>query len=116
MSMWKYFKDSEVKGLNDFLVEKLDTTVRPIYGRPLVITSGYRSVERNSKVGGVKDSAHTSGLAVDLRCAGFENQVKLAWALGLAGFDRLGVYDKHLHADLDKLKPNPAIWFGGKSK
>jgi zinc D-Ala-D-Ala carboxypeptidase len=39
--------------------------VRDLIGRPVVITSGYRSVRLNSAVGGSMNSAHTSGLAAD---------------------------------------------------
>lgn len=41
--------------------------VRTKYGKPIKITSGYRSPDVNKKVGGVKDSAHMYGLAVDVQ-------------------------------------------------
>lgn len=41
--------------------------IREGYGKPIVISSGYRCDELNEKVGGVKDSKHRLGLAVDLR-------------------------------------------------
>lgn len=42
--------------------------LRRLYGRPIVITSGYRSPALNDAVGGVKNSRHLQGLAVDIRC------------------------------------------------
>lgn len=42
-------------------------TIREQYGKPIYINSGYRCDELNVLVGGVKDSKHKSGLAVDLR-------------------------------------------------
>lgn len=42
--------------------------LRSCYGRPIVINSGYRCPALNSAVGGVKNSKHLQGLAVDIRC------------------------------------------------
>jgi len=47
------------------LVNKLQE-LRTRYGKSITITSGYRSAEHNTKVGGVKNSQHVLGLAVDL--------------------------------------------------
>jgi zinc D-Ala-D-Ala carboxypeptidase len=44
--------------------------LRVAVGVPLVISSGYRNAKTNALVGGVPDSAHTHGLAVDLVCPG----------------------------------------------
>lgn len=40
-------------------------------GKPILISSGYRSPKVNAAVGGSKSSAHMSGLAVDFSCPGF---------------------------------------------
>jgi uncharacterized protein YcbK (DUF882 family) len=46
--------------------------VRALLGdKPILISSGYRSPEVNAAVGGSKNSAHMSGLAVDFSCPGF---------------------------------------------
>ena len=37
------------------------------YGRPMNITSGYRTAAYNRKVGGASNSMHLKGLAVDYR-------------------------------------------------
>lgn len=44
--------------------------VRALFGRPLVITSGYRCPELNRAVGGVWDSAHVRGVAADIHVPG----------------------------------------------
>lgn len=40
--------------------------IRRIYGRPIVVSSGYRSPALNAAVGGVANSQHTTGEAADL--------------------------------------------------
>jgi zinc D-Ala-D-Ala carboxypeptidase len=40
-------------------------------GYPILISSGYRSPQVNAAVGGSKNSAHMSGLAVDFSCPSF---------------------------------------------
>lgn len=42
--------------------------VREMYGKPIVVTSGFRSSFLNRLVGGVTTSQHMQGLAADLRC------------------------------------------------
>lgn len=42
--------------------------VREKYGKPIAVTSGFRSPFLNRLVGGVSTSQHMSGLAADLRC------------------------------------------------
>ena len=40
--------------------------VRVLYDRPMKVTSGYRSVAYNKKIGGAKNSNHCKGLAIDI--------------------------------------------------
>lgn len=40
---------------------------RRAYGRPMIVTSGYRSPEYNKKVGGSPRSAHCSCQAIDIK-------------------------------------------------
>ena len=47
------------------LVDRLQI-LRENYGKSITITSGYRSKEHNAKVGGVENSQHVLGKAVDL--------------------------------------------------
>jgi hypothetical protein len=45
---------------------------------PIVINSGYRSLELNKKVGGSPTSNHLTGCAVDIRVAGIEQAMRYA--------------------------------------
>lgn len=58
--------DSVIKNLNDLVDNVLDP-LRKAYGKPIVVTSGYRSQKLNKAVGGVPNSQHTLGQAADIR-------------------------------------------------
>ena len=45
---------------------------------PIIINSGYRSPERNKKVGGAPTSNHLTGCAVDIHVAGIEQAMRYA--------------------------------------
>ena len=57
---------SEALANIEFLVKNLLQPLRNAFGKPIRITSGYRSVEVNKAVGGSKTSQHTKGEAVDI--------------------------------------------------
>lgn len=59
--------DSSIVDNLCLLVEKILNPLREIYGRPIVVNSGYRCPELNRVVGGVKNSAHIYGRAADIR-------------------------------------------------
>lgn len=59
--------EEEIKNLN-ILVEKVLDPVREALSAPITVTSGYRSPELNSAVGGSKTSQHMKGQAADLVC------------------------------------------------
>lgn len=108
---YKYFNQSEIDGLNTKLVEMLDLA-RGYSGVPFKLTSTIRSEEKNKEVGGVKDSSHTKGLAVDIACNNSSDRYKILTGLLKAGFTRLGIsYKKNfIHVDIDKSKPQMVIW------
>lgn len=55
------------ENLRRLIVEILDP-IRNIYGKPIMVTSGYRCKELNDLIGGSPNSQHCSGEAADLRC------------------------------------------------
>lgn len=99
----------------DFM-QKLQT-LRSAYGKPMRVTSGFRSVEHSIESKKRRPGAHTTGQAVDIavdRTDAF-NLLKLAIAFGFTG---IGVKQKgrsrFIH--LDTIAPNkngfirPTIW------
>lgn len=53
-----------------FTAQQLEI-VRELLGYPLHISSGYRSLKLNTRVGGAPDSAHLTGQAADFTCPEF---------------------------------------------
>ena len=74
------------------------------------ITSGYRSPEHNEKVGGVPNSSHTLGHAVDIYAPTSRQKYIIINALLQAGFDRIGVAKNFIHVDDDPSKNEDVIW------
>jgi uncharacterized protein YcbK (DUF882 family) len=67
-------------------------------GRSFVVTSGYRNKGYNAKVGGVTDSLHMSGYAVDVAVSvAIRDDVFLA--AQRAGFTGIGIYSVFMHLD-----------------
>lgn len=106
---YRYFKQYEIVGLKPELVQMLDEA-RHIAGIPFKINSGFRTKEQNKKAGGVEDSAHLSGLAVDIACTTDTNRWKIINSLISVGFTRIGIDKKFIHADCDKSKTQKVIW------
>jgi len=84
------------------------------YGKPFIITSGYRSkayqeeLRRRPGIKAAKHSPHVEGAAADISLNGV-NKRKLIKALKNAGFNRFGIGKSFIHVDAaDKINPN--IW------
>lgn len=73
------------------LVDNVLDPLREKYGKPIIVTSGFRSKELNTKINGAKNSQHLDGCAVDIRSVSDskqENKKLFELALDLP-FDQL---------------------------
>lgn len=91
--------------MNENFLHRLDM-LRELYGKPLVITSGYRCKTHNNTVGGAEKSLHTEGCAVDIAIKGDSGTfrydiIKLALQLGFTG---IGVANSFIHVSLHETK------------
>lgn len=85
------------------LLYRLDRA-RDLAGVPFVITSGYRGKDL--------DSAHSTGHAVDIRAHDSATRYAIVQGAVRAGFNRIGVYDRHVHLDDDPSRPPNVMWTG----
>lgn len=77
----------------------------------LTITSGYRSFAHNEKVGGVRNSSHTRGLACDIECTNSRYRYTLIGKLMELGINRIGIGRGFIHVDIDCSKDINVIWY-----
>lgn len=78
------------------LFENVAQPARDAYGEPIFVTSGFRCKELNELVGGVDNSGHQYGEAVDVTCSDLRRLAEIIVKLRLP-FDQLGVNNTYLH-------------------
>lgn len=72
------------------LVDKVLDPLRELYGKPIYISSGYRCPRLNKAVGGVANSQHLTGQAVDINQGSFEeNRRVFTYIEEYCDFDQL---------------------------
>ncbi len=87
------------------LISRLQV-MRDKLGRAIVITSGYRTPEHNSSVGGAIDSQHMLGTGADIKVSGFSGD-QLAKVAREVGFTGIGIGTDFIHVDV---RDTPAEW------
>jgi hypothetical protein len=91
------------------LTRELDR-VRVILGAPVHISSGYRSLELNARVGGSGRSAHMFGRAADFTCPAFGTPRKIVETLKaeMVEFDQLICeFDRWVHFGIHEFDAVP---------
>ena len=82
------------------LVEVLEK-IRVHFGKPVIISSGYRTENHNAKNGGAAYSRHKYGMAADIRISGVSPADIAAYAETLLGAGGgVGVYRQFCHVDV----------------
>jgi uncharacterized protein YcbK (DUF882 family) len=76
---------------------------------PFKITSGYRCEKHNQEVGGVKNSSHLKGYAVDIYVSNNLARLQILKGLIIAGLRRIGIGKDFIHVDVDPEKTNN-VW------
>ena len=116
--MSKYFHPAEFKAcVPSCSISDMDAAflglldrVREAAGIPLVLNCAYRSKAWELKQGRSGNSAHTRGLAVDIRCRTSANRYKIVLAALACGVSRIGVGKTYVHLDADRSLPQNVIW------
>ena len=116
--MSKYFSPLEFKrctpscsidDMNAGFLVQLDK-IREVAGIPLVLNSAYRSVPYEKSKGRSGNSAHTRGLAVDIRCNTSANRLKIVRAALSCGITRIGIGKTYVHIDADRSLAQNVMW------
>ena len=122
--MYEFFPDHEFEWIGsdpskmnaEFMVKLVE--LRRAVGKPLPINSAWRSVQKNTKAGGAKNSPHLYGKAVDLRVHG-DTAFRVVTMAEKFGFTGIGVRQKgpvasrFLHLDdmeFSDTHYRPTIW------
>lgn len=132
--MATYTKDKPVKLSNNFISTEFDCkgndgcckatiinpqlviylqAIRDHFGKPITITSGYRCLKHNQRVGGATGSRHTKGDAADIVVSGVapKEVAKFAESIGVKG---IGLYETQadgyfVHIDT---RVSKSFWYG----
>ena len=98
--------DLEIDNLSR-LCQKVLQPLRDIYGKPIIVNSGYRSERVNKAVGGVPTSQHRRGEAADITAGSVKENKRLFNILKTMEFDQLISYGyRFLHVSYTIRKPN----------
>ncbi|EJF88880.1 hypothetical protein MEG_00451 [Bartonella tamiae Th307] len=93
-------KDVEVACLKPQLITLLKNVERR-FGKPVIITSGYRSPSHNRKVNGAKRSLHMSCSAADIQVPGVNKMEVANYVRRLPGRGGVGTYcHQSIHVDI----------------
>lgn len=93
--------------------------IRNRYGKPMIITSGYRCPTYNAAIGGVPGSAHTYGYAADILVKTSQDRYELLRSIIEVDVPRIGIASNFIHIDIDpeKLrKTGKVIWLYGNKR
>ena len=86
-------------------------------GFELIVTSGLRCLDCNKLAGGVSNSAHVKGEAVDISLVGYNDtdtkskmRFKILKKALLININRIGIGKTFIHLDVDKSLPQEVIF------
>ena len=96
--------------IDEFDSPDLDGSGKFMDRKPIHINSGFRTEEHNNNIGGKSDSAHLSGLAVDIACSGSRDRHNLLQEIFKLGIHRVGIAQSFIHIDNDTSKDAEVVW------
>lgn len=90
--------DSDGSEMNAQFMDKLQQ-LRDYYGKPMIITSGFRCLEHNQASGGSPKSMHMQGRAADIQCGWSESRHRLLELAFMLHFGGIGIAKTYIHVD-----------------
>lgn len=85
--------------------------LRDEFGKPMNISSGYRTRDHNKKIGGSPNSQHVLGLAADILISSPYDRYEFIKLAIKHGFTGIGISPVFIH--LDRRSATPLIFFYG---
>ena len=92
------------KGITSEGLDKRVLDLLSVFTIDITITSAKRN--------GNKGSSHDKGLAIDIRTSNSTSRFIVLQELFRLHLNRIGIYDKHIHIDLDPDKDPEVAWHG----
>lgn len=99
-------KKADIDQVLVIALERLESRL----GYNLTLSSGYRCPACNAAAGGVKNSSHVRGLAVDILASSSADRYHLLCCAIEQGFTRIGVGRNFIHLDIDLSLPQHVVW------
>lgn len=99
-----------------YLAQLCEDVLEPLRAHlksPIIITSGFRSPSHNAKIGGAKNSLHTTGMAADIAVGQLDKQIPVAAFLSkIPEVGGIGLYEAKgiIHVDIRPHVGPPATW------
>jgi zinc D-Ala-D-Ala carboxypeptidase len=116
---WPNFTPEELacRGTGELVIDPraLDMlqSLRNRLGKPLIVTSAYRSPRHNARVGGAARSRHLDGIAFDIRMDNHDPEAFIAQARAL-GFHGIGTYPRQGFVHIDARPASEAAAWGDR--
>ena len=98
-----------IESIDLTLVLALETLERE-FGLDLDFSSGYRCKACNAAAGGVENSPHLRGKAVDILVSNSAERCQLLSSAVKMGFRRIGIDRGFIHLDLDLTLTQDVVW------
>lgn len=80
--------------------------------KPLLINTGYRSVDYEKEKGRSGNSVHCEGRAVDVHCTDSRERYSIVNAAICAGIISIGIYKSFIHLDCGENRSSQLLWLG----
>lgn len=113
---YKYFKLDDFRcsccGVNKFNIANIAIldNLRVLYGKPMIVNSGYRCKKHNEEEGGNPNSEHPEGDGVDIKVENSVDRFELVFNAVNIGIKRIGIGKMFVHLGFSKTKLQNVMW------
>lgn len=85
-------------------------TIRNLYGKPMQVTSGYRSPKHSIEAKKQKPGEHTTGMAADILIPSFADRFRMLQILFDLKIPRIGIGKTYIHMGISREFPANVVW------